>query len=40
MNSMYGMNYNINLLHLEIDYYFPKCYLQVHNHSSIYFVVT
>jgi hypothetical protein len=40
MNSKYDMNYNINLLHLEIDYYFPKCYLQVHNHSSIYFIVT
>jgi hypothetical protein len=36
MNLKYDMNYNLNLLHLEIDYYFPKCYLQVHNHSSIF----
>jgi hypothetical protein len=40
MNSKYDMNYNLNLLHLEIDYYFPMCYLQVRNYSSIYFMVT
>jgi hypothetical protein len=40
MNSKYNINYNIYQLYLKIDYYSPKCYLQVHKHSSTYFIVT
>jgi hypothetical protein len=31
MRSKYNMNYNIDQLSLEIDYYFSKCYSQIHN---------
>jgi hypothetical protein len=31
MGSKHNINYNINQLHLEIDYYFSKCYSQIHS---------